>query len=137
MAYVRNEWKENDIITAEKLNNLEEGCDDILEISGLNFTDGLNVKGQQLPEEVFNKLNSNENLIGNCKELKILVNLQEGTEQFLYLNRLSFTKMDNSYTVVYGGIMVSSIITSYLTFMPNDNSQSSITISSTELPSST
>ena len=137
MAYVRNEWKENDIITAEKLNNLEEGCDDILEISGLNFTDGLNVKGQQLPEEVFNKLNSNENLIGNCKELKILVNLQEGAEQFLYLNRLSFTKMDNSYTVVYGGIMVSSIITSYLTFMPNDNSQSSITISSTELPSST
>lgn len=25
MSYVRNEWKENDIITAEKLNNIEEG----------------------------------------------------------------------------------------------------------------
>ena len=32
MSYVRNEWKENDIITAEKLNNLEEGCNNIFDL---------------------------------------------------------------------------------------------------------
>ena len=37
MAYVRNEWKENDIITAEKLNNLEEGCDDIFDLGVVEY----------------------------------------------------------------------------------------------------
>lgn len=38
MSYVRNEWKENDIITAEKLNNLEEGCDDIFDLGVVDIT---------------------------------------------------------------------------------------------------
>ena len=84
MAYVRNEWKENDIITAEKLNNLEEGC---------NNTFDLGVIDVELPTEE----NPNFSIEGNLTDEQIeklrkcnqvSISTAEGDENFSTISYL-------------------------------------------------
>lgn len=67
MSYTPTVWNENDIITAEKLNNLESGVDDlILDLGQIELTiEEGNSKGGiiSLNENQVNKI-KNENLIG-------------------------------------------------------------------------
>ena len=41
MAYTPTIWSENDIITAEKLNNIENGIDNVLNLGEVNLTEGV------------------------------------------------------------------------------------------------
>lgn len=71
MAYVRNEWKENDIITAEKLNNLEEGCDDIFDLGVVDITlpteedPAVIVKGNLIDDQI--------EKLRNCDRVKLSI----------------------------------------------------------------
>ena len=75
MAYTPTIWNENDIITAQKLNNIESGISDLVldlgevELTTVNET----LVGAQISfnEEQIQKL-SNENLIGVLVALKTL-----------------------------------------------------------------
>ena len=93
MAYVRNEWKENDIITAEKLNNLEEGCDDIFDLGVVDIT---------FPTEENPSVSIEENLteeqvekLWNAKRVKFSV-MYSGTPMSFILNL--FQEMPDSIT---------------------------------------
>ena len=80
MSYTPTIWNENDIITAEKLNNLESGIDDlILDLGEVNLTvDEENNRYEQatitLNEDQLSIL-QNENLIGI--RVKLLTNVHE------------------------------------------------------------
>lgn len=67
MSYTPTVWNENDIITADKLNNLESGIDDlILDLGQVELTieeDGAKIGAIYLDEIQVNKI-KNENLIG-------------------------------------------------------------------------
>ena len=75
MAYTPTIWNENDIITAEKLNNIESGISDlVLDLGEVELTamDSSLIEGASISfnEEQIQKL-SNENLIGVLVTLKI------------------------------------------------------------------
>ena len=83
MAYVRNEWKKNDIITTEKLNNLEEGCDDIFDLGVVDIT---------FPTEENPSVSIEENLteeqvkkLWNAKRVKFSV-VSKSSKETYFLN---------------------------------------------------
>lgn len=85
MAYTPTIWSENDIITAEKLNNIEEGIDNTLEISvsGEEFnqalTEGLIIEDSSDLLEKYLK--------NNIKYIKLKINTEEAniTVSFCYI----------------------------------------------------
>ena len=87
MAYTPTIWNENDIITAEKLNNIENGISDlVLDLGEVELTiEEGNLKGGVIyfNEEQIQKL-SNENLIGVLATLKY-----DNTTFKTFLNKIS------------------------------------------------
>lgn len=82
MSYTPTVWNENDIITAEKLNNLESGIDDlILDLGQIELTiEEGNSKGGiiSLNENQANKI-KNENLIG----VKVTLSVQNNSFDYI------------------------------------------------------
>ena len=82
MSYVKNTWTEGDVITAEKLNNIENGVSEVGEVYELELT-----------EEEISQVNNDEGFI------KLLT--EEEYQRIIKNNLLKITVSNNSFYVLY------------------------------------
>ena len=89
MAYVRNEWKENDIITADKLNNLEEGVSQSVKNFKLELTsEEVQLAFTASDSNPFIKNISEEEYL-SALESNILTLTAQNSDEYLYFYKRS------------------------------------------------
>ena len=123
MAYQKNIWQTGDIITAEKLNNIEEGIDNVTELGQNDYFVStifpsiyMQILNLESDNTSFNKTIKFENVpeeellkISKIKNFQVNMNNQTGDEVTFCFNLLSQTKNNttNSFSKLYSYVEMS------------------------------
>lgn len=102
MSYVRNEWKENDIITAEKLNNT--GIDDVLDLGVIEGIDpdsnNWNYNGDLQDNQIVN--------LDNYRFVKFEMTIEDGSKVSIYIPLFQRLVMGDIISYVFEREIISS-----------------------------
>lgn len=75
MSYAKNIWNEGDVITAEKLNNIEDGVSEVGEVYELELTEEewSSISGSNVGEGFSKEISEEEYLkVKNCNQIKLI-----------------------------------------------------------------
>lgn len=100
MTYVKTNWQTGDIITAEKLNKIEDAIDSTIIVTGELLDDGTNYG--RLYDITFNQLKE-AMLNGNSVYFHVIPVGEFGTESISSILNVSWSGSGEYYNVTIGG----------------------------------
>lgn len=132
MGYTPTEWKTGDVVTSEKLNNIESGIEDA-ETFFVTFTpkegsseESIEVECDKTSSEIWDAFSSGKQVIG------LSYNNQNGENMYMLIPMTSIMNYQNNYFIVFESVNIikgSSMLTDVLIEITHFNTDDSINFS--------